>query len=555
MNSNKVIICAGVKSAELAEPLIQSLAGLHVNVVVGNNQPSFSKMVNEIFISAINIGDIVIFCSHRVRPTTNDVNRMVNLINQGYGFVTFRRMAFFGFKKELLNVVGFFDERFVPGGYEDDDYFLRLRESNIAIYEDMSVDYVPGLSLWAQELKEFEGLQYKQPITYEFFIKKWNIDHAKKEIYRCLPEISLAYKIKDNGALIKFKPFSESILLNVSILLGYTIKKIIELKDKHILIFGGTGSLGKKLIDMIHENNKITVFSRDENKHWMMQNDEKYKNIQINYLMGDIRDSLRVEEVIRRVDPHVIIIASAIKHIDKCEFEVNEGLMTNTNGVFNVCRSIEKLYTNRIRLESTIFISTDKACSPTNVYGMTKSLSERIMVEYSLKMKYSKLKFVNCRYGNVLDSRGSIIPKLKENKDSVFYLTHPDMTRFIMTQEQAVNLIKYSILCGNSGETIIPKLRSMNIMSLFKIFSEKNNKTIEISKIRPGEKIHEELLNSEELNRTSERDDFYIIHPSYMSSESVNERDPAINLKSYSSDDFKMSKDELYNYLSELDLL
>jgi UDP-glucose 4-epimerase len=203
-----------------------------------------------------------------------------------------------------------------------------------------------------------------------------------------------------------------------------------------------------------------------------------------------------------------------------------------------------------MRLESTIFISTDKACSPTNVYGMTKSLSERIMVEYSLRMKQTALKFVNCRYGNVLDSRGSIIPKLKENKDSILYLTHPDMTRFIMTQEEAVNLIKYSIISGYSGETVIPKLKSMNIMNLFNIFAEKDDKKIELSKIRPGEKIHEELLNAEELNRTTERDDFYIIHPSY-----GNIDDPTIPLKSYSSNDFKMTKDALYNYLVKLDLL
>jgi UDP-N-acetylglucosamine 4,6-dehydratase len=550
MNStNKVVVCAGVKSYELAKPLIDSLKGVHLNVIVCNNKPSFSKMVNEIFANANDIGNIIIFCSHRVRPTLADVNRMAQLINQGYGFVTFRRMAFFGFKKELLNTVGFFDERFIPGGYEDDDYFLRLREANVSIYEDMSVNYIPGVSLWSQELREYEGLPCKQPITYEFFIKKWKVDYNKKEIYRLLPEMSLTY-IQHNKNKLLCKPYSESVLLQDSMPANYIVKKIIEVKEKRILIFGGSGSLGKKLIDTLHENNIITIFSRDENKHWVMQNDPNYKNLQIDYLMGDIRDPLRVEEAIRRTDPHIIIIASAIKHIDKCEFEVNEGLMTNTNGVFNVCRAIEKMYTRRMRLESTIFISTDKACSPTNVYGMTKSLSERIMVEYSLRMKQTALKFVNCRYGNVLDSRGSIIPKLKENKDSILYLTHPDMTRFIMTQEEAVNLIKYSIISGYSGETVIPKLKSMNIMNLFNIFAEKDDKKIELSKIRPGEKIHEELLNAEELNRTTERDDFYIIHPSY-----GNIDDPTIPLKSYSSNDFKMTKDALYNYLVKLDLL
>ena len=183
-STDKVVICAGVKSSDLAEPLIDSLKGLHLNVIVCNNKPSFSKMVNEIFATASTIGDIIIFCSHRVRPTLDDVNRMIQLINEGYGFVTFRRMAFFGFRKELLNTVGFFDERFIPGGYEDDDYFLRLLEANVSIYEDMSVNYIPGVSLWSQELREYEGIPHKQPITYEFFIKKWKVDYNKKEIYQ-----------------------------------------------------------------------------------------------------------------------------------------------------------------------------------------------------------------------------------------------------------------------------------------------------------------------------------------------------------------------------------
>lgn len=551
---NRLVVCAGVKSTDLAEPLKKSLDGFPLNVILsGDDTISFSRLVNSIFTTASANADIIIFCSHRVRPTKDDVYRMVNLINQGYGFVTFRRMGFFGFRKELLSIVGFFDERFIPAGYEDDDYFIRLKEANIAIYEDMSVEYVPGISLWQQELKEYEGVAYKQPVTWEFFSKKWGINKENKEIRRLLPENQLAYNISF-GPNPTFKPFSESVLLDSSqsTLYGYKVIKDTELKNKKILVFGGTGSLGKKLIDILHSNNKITVYSRDENKHWNMQNDPKYKNLSVNYLMGDIRDSLRVEDTIRRVDPHIIIIASAIKHIDRCEFEVNEGLMTNTNGVFNVCRAVEKLHNSKTRLESVVFISTDKACSPTNVYGMTKSLSERIIVEYSLKMKNTKLKFVNCRYGNVLDSRGSIIPKLKENKDPVLFLTHQDMTRFIMTQEQAVNLIKYAIMDGHSGETIIPKLTSMSILDLFKIFAEKDNKEIRLSKIRPGEKIHEELLNFEEINRATERDDFYIIHPSYENNYNDKQK---VNLQSYSSNDFKISKNHLHDYLTQLELL
>jgi FlaA1/EpsC-like NDP-sugar epimerase len=277
---------------------------------------------------------------------------------------------------------------------------------------------------------------------------------------------------------------------------------------------------------------------------------QKYKDIKLNYIIGDIRDISRVQQIIQKLDPHIIIIASAMKHIDKCEFDVNEALLTNTIGVLNVCKSVQNTFNVSKRLENVVFISTDKACSPTNVYGMSKSLSERVIIEYSLNMKNTKIKFTNCRYGNVLDSRGSIIPKLKNSISDTYYLNNIEMTRFVMTQEQAVELIMYSILKGQTGETIIPKLKSMKIKDLFEIFSEKYNKKIEMSKIRPGEKIHEELLNIEELYRTTTNNSYYIIHPSYNVIKSTLE-----TKSSYSSDIDIMTKEFLTNYLSELNLL
>lgn len=545
-----ISICAGVKEANMAIPLQKSLGeNIPLNVVVGSNHESFSKMVNGIFHMASKTSDIIIFCSHRVRPKPNDVTRMVKLISEGYGLVMFKRLAFFGCKRELFTKVGFFDERFIPAGYEDDDFFIRLQEANISIYEDASVEYISGISTWPQELKKYPGVEFKQPITYEFFIKKWKQDHANLVMTRLLPEASLTYNIASSHEP-KFKPWNESVFLEGQQKLHYAIKTDTQIKNKKILLFGGSGSLGNKLIDIMGQDNEISVFSRDENKHWHMS--QKYSSV--NFIIGDIRDQARVEECIKMIDPHIIIIASAMKHIDRCEFEVNEALLTNTTGVLNVCKSVQKTFDVSRRLENVIFISTDKACSPTNAYGMTKSLSERVIVEYSLKMKNTKIKFTNCRYGNVLDSRGSIIPKLKTSTDANYYLTSPKMTRFVMTQEQAVELIKFSILRGLSGETVIPKLKSMKIMDLFEIFSEKYQKKIEITKVRPGEKLHEELLNIEEINRTTIRDSYYIIKPSYSSSDGSM---PILNFGeiSYSSNLDLMTKEYLLNYLSELQLL
>ena len=170
-------------------------------------------------------------------------------------------------------------------------------------------------------------------------------------------------------------------------------------------------------------------------------------------------------------------------------------------------------------------------------------------------MGLSSIKFVITRYGNVLNSRGSLIPKLQETKDMELKLTHADMTRFIMTQEEAVALIEYAIIHGLSGETIIPKLTSMKILDVFELFSDFNNKKIVITSIRPGEKLHEELLNEDELRRTFERGQYYILPSSYNLDDSDNSKNKCIDKTSYSSCDNLLSKEELETYLQGLNLL
>lgn len=318
---------------------------------------------------------------------------------------------------------------------------------------------------------------------------------------------------------------------------------------KKILIFGGSGSLGNELITRYINDNMIINYSRDECKHWKMG--LKYKSKNLDFIVGDIRDNNRVENSIIRVNPNIIIIAAALKHIDKCEYAVNECLLTNCIGPMNVLNNIEKNINNLTNLESVVFVSTDKACSPVNAYGMAKALAEKIMVEKSLYIK--NIKFICVRYGNVLNSRGSIIPILHKqgrDKDAKEYiLTHPHMTRFVMTLEQSVDLIEHAIIYGESGDIVIPSLTSMLVKDLMEIFSEKYNKPIVTGQLRPGEKMLESLINETQSMSMVKGDNYYYIKPSYK-----NICKPK-NAMDYNSKINPMSKEELFDYLNKLNLL
>jgi FlaA1/EpsC-like NDP-sugar epimerase len=251
------------------------------------------------------------------------------------------------------------------------------------------------------------------------------------------------------------------------------------IENKTILLFGGTGSLGNEFVKRYINNNIIYNYSRDECKHWQMKLDFNHNN-NLQFIIGDIINKHKVEESILRIKPNIIVIASAMKHIDQCEYNTDQSLNTNLLGVKNILDIVE-VHKNRLLgiLETVLFVSSDKACSPINVYGMCKALSETLIIE---KAHYIKdFKFVNIRYGNVLNSRGSIIPLLhtigKDPNKKYFTLTNENMTRFVMTLEQSVDLIEHTILYGESGDTVVPKLISMKVKDLVEIFSEiYNNK-------------------------------------------------------------------------------
>jgi UDP-N-acetylglucosamine 4,6-dehydratase len=326
-----------------------------------------------------------------------------------------------------------------------------------------------------------------------------------------------------------------------------------KIENKTILLFGGTGSLGYEIVSRYLKSNVIYNYSRDECKHWKMKLDYN-NNPNLRFVIGDIANQHKVQETISRVNPNIIIIASAMKHIDQCEYNTDQSLNTNLLGVKNILDTVEKLKTELKRtLETVLFVSSDKACSPINVYGMCKALSETFIIEKSHYIK--DFKFVNIRYGNVLNSRGSIIPLLHTigNDDSKthFTITNDEMTRFVMTLEQSVDLIEQAIIHGESGDTVIPKLISMNVKDLIEIFSEKYNKPIKNIGLKPGEKLLESLINHSQSARIKKVGDYTHIKSIF----SFNDAIDANQLNDYNSKINPLNKEELRVFLNKLNLL
>ena len=325
------------------------------------------------------------------------------------------------------------------------------------------------------------------------------------------------------------------------------------IENKTILLFGGTGSLGYEIVKRYIEKNTIYNYSRDECKHWNMKLDFN-NNKNLNFIIGDIINKSKIEETILRIKPNIIIIASAMKHIDQCEYNTDQSLNTNLLGIKNILDTIE-LYKNNLIgfLETILFVSSDKACSPINVYGMCKALSETLIVEKSYYVK--EFKFVNIRYGNVLNSRGSIIPLLhtigKDENKSFFTLTNENMTRFVMTLEQSVNLIEHALLNSETGDTIVPKLISMKVKDLIELFSEIYKKPIKNIGIKPGEKLLESLINKSQSARINKIGEYTHIKSIFNFNKEINEE----TLTDYNSKINTLTKKELHEYLENLRLL
>ena len=306
--------------------------------------------------------------------------------------------------------------------------------------------------------------------------------------------------------------------------------------NKKILIIGGTGALGKTLIEKYHRNNTIIVFSRDEHKHYHLQ--KQYPNV--TSIVGNIREKNSVMNVLIRFNPEVVINAAALKHVPICEDNPYESVKTNIIGHQNVIECVG-LHKN---IESLIFVSTDKACKPINVYGMCKSISEQLYVSFAKQQRDTKVVMV--RYGNVLESTGSVIPYFKqllEDGSDHLPITHFDMTRFLLTLDQAVELIDWAYNFPQShGKIAVPKVKSMRVVdlanSLIKYYRKEDKVELKEIGIRSGEKLHEEMISTEEWLRTQEWQNYLI------TSERHNNK-----LWSYSSENSLLDDDEIYSFL------
>jgi UDP-glucose 4-epimerase len=308
------------------------------------------------------------------------------------------------------------------------------------------------------------------------------------------------------------------------------------------LILGGTGYIGHAILEKLgSQYDNVYVFSRTEEKH------RKTKTLFpfVKNIIGDVRNYDSVFQAIRTSAPGVIINASAMKMIDMCEDFIEEAIDTNINGMINVNKALAN-YDNH--LIKNLFISTDKAPSPQNSYGMTKALAERLHINAQNKTRHIHN---SVRYGNILGSTGSIIPVYKEKleKKQNLLVTHPQMTRFFLHHSAAVEIIFAALQDGIGKKIFIPKIKSANIMDLAECFIQayQSEQKIEVTKIRPGEKMHEVLFSTEEANRIQVLQDKFVLHD-IKNSDSFKDTD-----KEFSSGDPAniMTKKELFSFLKE----
>jgi UDP-glucose 4-epimerase len=299
----------------------------------------------------------------------------------------------------------------------------------------------------------------------------------------------------------------------------------MKLEGKRILVTGGTGSLGQTLVKRLlagelGKPEQITVFSRDEAKQHYMRldymhrktatDDVIYQNSQdlLNFRIGDVRDYAALLAAMRGAD--VVFHAAALKQVPSCEYFPFEAIMTNVNGAVNIARAIRE---NNLPVETVVGISTDKACKPINVMGMTKALQERVLIEANRDCRDTN--FMCVRYGNVIASRGSIVPLFVEQikNGGPVTITLPEMTRFLLSLNRAVDTVFAAVNEGERGDTYVPQVAAAKVTDVARALMPENKEVEMIfTGIRPGEKLHEIMVSEEECFRTSERNGYYVIH-------------------------------------------
>jgi UDP-glucose 4-epimerase len=333
-----------------------------------------------------------------------------------------------------------------------------------------------------------------------------------------------------------------------------------ELEGKRILVTGGTGSLGQTLVNRILTGEmgrpeQITVFSRDEAKQHYMRleflhretatDDVIYRDSRdiLDFRIGDVRDYSALVAAMRNAD--IVFNAAALKQVPSCEYFPFEAVLTNIYGAANIVRAVRE---NNLPVKKVIGISTDKACKPINVMGMTKALQERVLIEANRDC--APVTFNCVRYGNVIASRGSIIPLFVEQirNDRPITITLPEMTRFLLSLDRAVDTVFEAVKSEGRGETFVPKVASAKITDVAAVLMGEKELPITYTGIRPGEKIHEIMVSEEECFRTVESGDYYVIQPVLPELRGQSDLVPALETE-YSSKDNNLSVSDLRELL------
>jgi FlaA1/EpsC-like NDP-sugar epimerase len=327
------------------------------------------------------------------------------------------------------------------------------------------------------------------------------------------------------------------------------------LADRRVVVTGGTGSLGKVLVRRLLSGElglpaQVVVFSRDEAKqhamrlafeHLRVSTDEViYHSLErrLHFQLGDVRDLHSVSSALRGAD--VVFNAAALKQVPSCEYYPYEAVQTNITGAENIIRAIHE---GGLPVDTVVGVSTDKACKPVNVMGMTKAVQERLFVCANLR---SATRFICVRYGNVLASRGSVIPLFRDQIEhgGPVTITTTEMTRFLLSLERAVDTLFAALKGAAPGETYVPRAGSARVTDIASVLIGDRAAKIVFTGIRPGEKVHEILVSEEEAYRTVERDGFYVIQPLLPELRTGNGAASPIG-KEYSSADDVMTRDEV----------
>jgi UDP-glucose 4-epimerase len=342
---------------------------------------------------------------------------------------------------------------------------------------------------------------------------------------------------------------------------------MVDFDGQRVVVTGGTGSLGQKIVHRILSGESgtplsLTVFSRDEAKQHDMRmsylnrkvaTDEiiynNFKNI-LQFRIGNIRDYPAVVLAAKEAD--IVIHAAALKQVPACEYFPREAIQTNIMGAENIVRAISE---NDLPVKTVIAISTDKACKPVNVMGMTKSLMERIFIEANHHCPETR--FVGVRYGNVIASRGSVVPLFMRQieKGGPVTITVEEMTRFFLSLDAAVDTIFAALKWALPGEFFIPRVPSAKIVDLAQVLIGERDIAVEFTGIRPGEKLHEIMVSEEECARTTESNGYYVICPMLPELSSRQFDKPALTSE-YSSSNVTLNQESLREliapYLGEI---